>query len=43
MSKVPAATHTLAILRLLMTTDAPISAAGSPPNYGYPDPPPTSC
>ena len=27
MSKVPAATHTLAILRLLMTTDAPISAA----------------
>ena len=26
MSKVPAATHTLAILRLLMTTDAPISA-----------------
>ena len=29
MSKVPAATHTLAILRLLMTTDAPISAARS--------------
>ena len=27
MSKVPAAIHTLAILRLLMTTDAPISAA----------------
>ena len=27
MSKVPAATHTLAILRLLMTTDAPTSAA----------------